>query len=179
MQAPVLMENLHETSANAQSRIQQLEETILELYQSFCPIYGTIDFSQVVPEDFTAPYSIHSMRIPHTKLNITLITTPAHLGIGTPASHTAGPLKWECELRIEFPIHTSFVSFGYGGEAGEVQWFGADGVAHASPTLAVIEQPDQINQFYFARHEGIASIHIISSGKMFLNTLSVGVSAHA
>lgn len=179
MQTPMLMENLQDTSANAQSRIQQLEKTVLELYQSFCPIYGTIDFSQITPEDFNTPYSIHTLPIPRTKLSVTLVTNPPHLIIGTPASHTSGPLHWERELKIDFPVHTAFVCFDYGGEAGAVQWFGKDGTAHAVPALAVIDQPDQTRQFYFALHEGMVAMQITSTGKMYLTTLSVGVSARA
>jgi hypothetical protein len=178
MQTPTLMENLQDTSANTQSRIRQLEETIFELYQSFCPIYGTIDFSRLTSEDFDTPYSIHTVQIPQTKLNVTLVTNPPHLVIGTPASHTSGPLHWQRELKIEFPMHTAFVSFEYGGEAGEVQWFGKDGTAQTVPALAVIDHPDQTRQFYFARHEGIVSMQIASAGKMYLSTLSVGVSTH-
>ena len=111
MQSPTLMENIYEPSANAQSRIDQLEDTIVELYQSVCTHYGTIDFAQVPPEDFDTPFSMHSMLIPTTELSVNLTPTPPHLVIGTPASHTPGPLHWEHELKIEFPGHTTFVSF--------------------------------------------------------------------
>lgn len=173
MQTPILMENINETSATMQSRITHLEETILELYQSFCPIYGTIDFAQVPPEDFDTPYSTHSVPIPHTKLNVTFVTTPPHLVIGTPSAHTPGPLHWGHELKIEFPVHTAFVSFHYGGETGDVQWFSADGAGHQLPALAM---PDQTGHFYFAHHEGIRHIQITSTGKMYLTTIAVGIS---
>ena len=179
MQTPLLMENIQEIPETVQSRITQLEETILELYQSFCPIYGTIDFAQVSPEDFDTPYSTHSVPIPHTKLSVNMITTPPHLVIGTPASHTPGPLHWEHKLKIEFPAHTAFVSFRYGGEAGDVQWFSADGAGHPLPALPALVMPDQTGHFYFAQHEGIRSIQITGTGKMFLTTLAVGISARA
>jgi|SRR5579859_7997284 len=179
MQTPMLMENIHESSPTVESRIAHLEETILELYQSFCPVYGTIDFAQVSPEDFDTPFSTHSMPIPDTTLNVTLSTNPPHLVIGAPAAHTPGPLHWDHELKIEFPLHTTFVSFQYGGEAGDVQWFSAAGAGHPLPALPALAIPDQTEHFYFARHEGIRHIQITSTGKMFLTTLAVGISARS
>jgi hypothetical protein len=178
MQRPKLTRIVPEMPINWQGKIKQLEETIVELYQSFCPVYGTIDFVKVSPEDFPAPYSTHSMRIPNTELNVTLITTPPHLIIGTPHSHTPGPLQWENELKIEFPPHTIFVSIGYGGGPGEVQWFSAYGSANPVPALSAMIAPDQAGHFYLARHEGIVSIQITCSAKMFLNTVSVGIALH-
>ena len=148
----------------------------MKLYQSICPLYGTIDFAQIAPEDFGPPYSTHSVPIPDTKRSVTLITTPPHLVIGTPDSHIPGPLQWEHELRIVFPLHTTFVSIGYGGETGDVQWFSADGSGHPVPALSALAAPDQAGHFYLAQHEGIHIIQITSTGKMFLNTLTVGIS---
>jgi len=179
MQTPTLMENVQESSANVQSRINQLEETIAQLYRSFCPLYGTIDFTQMAPEEFDSPYSIHSMSIPHTKLSVTLITNPPKLVIGTPSTHTPGPLHWEHELKIELPAQTMFVSVGYGGETGEVHWFSEDGTAHSLPVLPTPTTPDQARQFYLAQPEGIRGIRITSTGKMFLNSLTVAISVHA
>jgi hypothetical protein len=172
----MLTENLRETSASMQSRIDQLEETVLELYKALCPAYGTIDFAQAVPEELNTPYSTHSVPIPGTNTSVTLITTPPHLVIGTPASHTPGPLQWEHELRIEFPAHTTFVTLGYGGETGDVQWFGADGSGHLVPALSALIAPGQIGHFYLARHEGIAAIQLTGTGRMYLTTLTVGMS---
>jgi len=179
MQTPMLAEDILETSANMQSRMNQLEETIVELYQSFCPLSGTIDFAQIAPEDFDTPYSTHAVPIPGTEQGVTLITIPPHLVIGTPTSHTPGPLHWAHELNIMLPLHTTFVSIGYGGETGDVQWFGVDGSGHPVPALSALAAPDQTGHFYLAQHEGIHSIQITSTGTMFLNTLTVGLSAHA
>src|SRR5579859_7475401 len=179
MQTPTLLENVQESSANVQSRLNQLEETVAQLYRSFSPLYGTIDFAQMGPEEFDSPYSIHSMSIPHTKLSVTLITNPPKLVIGTPSTHTPGPLHWEHELKIELPAQTMFVSVGYGGETGEVHWFSEDGTAHSLPVLPTLTTPDQARQFYLAQPEGIRGIRITSTGKMFLNSLTVAISVHA
>ena len=179
MQTPMLAEDILETSANVQSRVNQLEETIVELYQSFCPLSGTIDFARLDPEDFDTPYSTHAVPIPGTKRSVTLITTPPHLVIGTPTSHTPGPLHWAHELKIMLPLHTTFVSISYGGETGDVQWFSVDGSGHPVLALSALAAPDQTGHFYLAQHEGIDSIQITSTGKMFLNALTVGLSAHA
>jgi hypothetical protein len=178
MQTPMLAEDFLETSANMQSRMNQLEKTIVELYLSFCPLSGTIDFAQIVPEDFDTPYSTHSVSIPDTESSVTLITTPPHLVIGTPTSHTPGPLQWGHELKIMFPLHTTFVSISYGGETGDVQWFSVDGSGHPVSALSALTTPDQTGHFYLAQHEGIHMIQITSTGKMVLNTLTVGISAH-
>src|SRR5579859_5542202 len=118
MQTPMIMENVQETTANMQGRINQLEETIDQLYQSFCPLYGTIDFTQVHPEDFTTPYATHTFTIPDTQLSVKFIATPPLLLIGAPSSYSPGPLHWKRELNIELPANTMFVRVGYGGEAG-------------------------------------------------------------
>lgn len=179
MQTPTLMENVQETSANVQSRINQLEETIAQLYRTFCPLYGTIEFAQMAPQEFDTPYSIHSMSIPHTKLSVTLITTPPRLVIGTPSAHTPGPLHWERELKIEMPANTMFISVGYGGETGDVHWFSPDGSEHPLPALPTLTTPDQVGHFYLAQPEGIRGIRIRSTGKMFLSSLAVAISVRA
>src|SRR5579859_6958373 len=170
MQTPMLMENIHESSPTVESRIAHLEETILELYQSFCPVYGTIDFAQVSPEDFDTPFSTHSMPIPDTTLNVTLSTNPPHLVIGAPAAHTPGPLHWDHELKIEFPLHTTSVSFQYGGEAGDVQCFSAACAGPPLPYLPAQATPDAAEDVYYTRHKGIRHTHITSTRKIFLTT---------
>ena len=173
MQSPILTD--HDTASA--TRIQQLEETILELYQSVCPIYGTINFAQVAPENFELPYSIHSMRLPNTTLNVTFITNPPHLMIGTPTFNMSGPLQWDSELTIELPKQTIFVHFEYVGEVGKVQWASPDGSIHLLPPLPDPITPDQPGHFYLARHDGITSLQITSTGKMLIHTLAVGISA--
>src|SRR5690349_16056343 len=80
--------------AHLENRINQLEETLLEVYPMFCQLYAEIDFAKLTPEAFGSPYSIHSIPIPRTRLNVTFTTTPPLLVIGTPLSHTPGPLQW-------------------------------------------------------------------------------------
>jgi hypothetical protein len=170
----MLMEHNQEILTIFHSQPNHLEQAILELYQCFCPIYGTIDFAQVA----LAPYSTHSVPIPHTKLNVMLVTPSSAGMIGTP-SYTAGPLQWKNELKIEFPSHTTFVSISYGGGPGEVRWGNLAGVLQPVPMLSAMIAPDPMGHFYLVQHEGISSLHIVSTGTMFLNTLAVGVSAHA
>src|SRR5579862_7705140 len=117
-------ENLEDTNVYLESRINQLEETIPELYQAFCQEYGNIEFDQMAPQSFVPPYTIHTIHIPRTKLEVTFVTTPPHLIIGTPP-HTPGPLQWEHILEIQLPRGTKFVSFRYGGGIGELEWFDA------------------------------------------------------
>lgn len=178
MQAPMLAENTHQTSVILPSQTNRLEETILERYQSFRPFYSTIDFAQLVPEEFNSPYSTHSVSIPYTKLRVALVTTPPHLVIGTPSTCTPGPLRWKHELRIELPAHTTFVSVHYGGETGDVHWFSAEGSAHPVPSLSTLAGPGQTGHFYLVRHEGIRSLQLVGTGKMFLTTLTVDISTH-
>ena len=108
---------------------------------------------------------------------LTLITTPPHLVLSSLNSHTPGPLRWAHEITIELPIHTTFVSFGYGGTMGDVQWFGSDGSRHPVRALYALTTFRQTAQIYLVRSEGIHSIQIPSTGKMFLSTLAVGISA--
>jgi hypothetical protein len=180
MQTPIVADNIYETSANVQSRMNQLEKTILELYQSFGSIYatyGTLDFAQVPSAYFDTPCSTHFVPIPSTKLNVTLITTPPHVVISSLNSLTPGPLRWTHEITIEFPLHTRFVSLGYGGIPGDVQWFVSDASSHPVRALYTLIVPGQTGQFYLVRPEGIHSVQIPSTGKMFLSTLAVGISA--
>jgi hypothetical protein len=180
MQTPILVENIDQASANMQSRMNQLEKTILELYQSFGSIYatyGTLDFAQVPSAYFDTPCSTHFVPIPSTKLNVTLITTPPHVVISSLNSLTPGPLRWTHEITIELPLHTRFVSLGYGGIPGDVQWFVSDGSSHPVRALYTLIVPSQTGQFYLVRPEGIHSVQIPSTGKMFLSTLAVGISA--
>src|SRR5438128_11564213 len=94
-------ENLQETIVSLESRTNQLEETIFELYRSVSRIYGVLEFAQMTPATFAAPYSTHSIAIPHTTLSVTFTTTPARLVIGTPQSATPGPLQWTKILEIQ------------------------------------------------------------------------------
>ncbi len=164
-----------ETIAHLENRLNQLEETLLEVYPMFCQLYAEIDFSKLTPEAFDSPYSIHSIPIPRTRLNVTFTTTPPLLVIGTPISQTPGPLKWRKVLEIQFPEDTQFVSFRYGGGAGTVEWFGDSGSGHMLPALPAITAAVDTGHFHLARHEGIRRIKITSSGEMFLSNLAVGI----
>ena len=170
-----IAENLQESTADLESRIQQLEATLPELYSALCHIYREIDFTQLEPETFTAPYSTHSIPLPHSMLSVTLITTPPMLTIGTPDSHTPGPLHWEHILEVHFPTDTIFVGFCYGGSTGTVEWVSDVGPGHALPALSALPSSGVAGQFYLAKREGIRTIKITSSGEMYLDKLSIGI----
>ena len=141
----------------------------------FCQLYAEIDFAKLTPGAFDSPYSIHSIPIPRTRLNVTFTTTPPLLVIGTPLSHTPGPLQWGTVLDIQFPGDTQFVSFRYGGGAGTVEWFDDNGSGHMLPALPAMTAANDTGQFHLASHEGIHRIKITSSGEMFLSNLAVGI----
>ena len=172
---PVL-EDSQETMVGLERRINQLEETLLEVYPTFCHVYGEIDFAQVTPESFNAPYSTLALPIPHTKLNVTLMTTPPGLVIGMPPSHTPGPLQWGQILEIQFPGETKFMSFRYGGGTGTVEWFSDAGAGYTLPSLLALSDVIHTRRFHLARHEGIRRIKITSNGEMFLCNLAIGIS---
>ncbi len=169
------IEHSQETIAHLENRINQLEETLLEVYPMFCQLYADIDFARLTPEAFDSPYSIHSIPIPCTRLNVTFTTTPPLLVIGTPLSQTPGPLQWRKELQIQFPKDTRFVSFRYGGGTGTVEWFGDSGSGHRLPALPAIAAANDTGHFHLARHEGIRRLKITSSGAMFLSNLAIGI----
>ena len=168
-------ENLQETIVSLESRTNQLEETIFELYRSVSRSYGVLDFAQMTPETFAAPYSIHAITIPQTNLSVTFITTPPGLVIGTPQSMTPGPLQWAKVLEIQLPSHTKFVSFCYGGNVGTVEWFGDDNSGYSLPTLRELSPLTPTRQFYLAKNEGIRGLKLTSSGAMVLHSLAIGI----
>jgi hypothetical protein len=175
LKASPTIEQSQETIAHLENRINQLEETFLEVYPMFCQLYAEIDFAKLVPEAFDSPYSIHSIPIPGTRLNVTFTASPPLLVIGTPLSQTPGPLQWGTVLEIQFPEDTQVVSFRYGGGTGTVEWFGDSGSGHMLPELPALTAVNDTGQFHLARHEGIRRIKITSSGEMYLSNLAVGM----
>jgi hypothetical protein len=169
------IEHSQETIAHLENRINQLEAMLLEVYPTFCHLYAEIDFAKLTPEAFDSPYSIHSIPLPRTRLNVTFTTTPPLLVIGMPISQIPGPLKWRTVLEIQFPEDTQFVSFLYGGGTGTVEWFDDSGSGHVLPALPAITTTMDTGHFHLARHEGIRRIKITSSGDMFLSNLAVGM----
>jgi hypothetical protein len=169
------VENSQETVAYLERRMDQLEDTLLAVYASFCHSYGEIDFTRMPSETFNAPYSTHSMPIPQTRLNVTFITTPPLLVIGTPDPNTPGSLRWERLLEIRFPNDTKFVSFRYGGGTGTVEWFSDGDSGHMMPPLPGISAANQTRNFYLAKNEGVRSLKITSKGDMVLHNLAIGV----
>ena len=168
-------ENLQETIVSLESRTNQLEETIFELYRSVSRVYGVLDFTQMTPETFATPYSTHSIAIPHTTLNVTFTTTPPRLVIGNPQSMTPGPLQWTKVLEIQLPSHTKFVSFCYGGGVGTVEWFADDNSGYILPTLRELSPATPTRQFYLAKNEGIRRLRLTRIGETVLHRLTIGI----
>ncbi len=152
------IEQSQETIAHLESRINQLDETLLEVHPTFCHRYADIDFARLTPQAFDSSYSILSIPIPRTKLNVTFTTAPPLLVIGTPLSQTPRPPQWGKVLEIQFPEDTKFVGFRYGGGTGTVEWFGDSGSGQMLPALPAITAAIDTGQFHLARHKGIRRI---------------------
>jgi len=169
------IENSEATFVDLERRIVQVEDAIHTAYASFCDIYGKIEFAELPLETFHTPYSTHSMPIPQTRLNVTFITTPPLLVIGTSDPNTPGSLQWEDILEIRFPNDTKFIGFRYGGGTGTVEWFRDSESGHMLPQLPGLSPANRTRNFYLTKNEGIRSLKITNKGGMVLHNLAIGV----